>query len=120
MQPFDSPPYSSIDVILMPALLALIALFLRFLAWNLERQNKNGRGMKFASYVPVVLGFYIAGMYLYSMYNPSNGYFYRDFMKHMKKVQIAHYISIALPFVLAAAFFAWGRVERRLGRPISI
>jgi len=113
-------PYSAVDVILLPGIVFLAAVFFRFLSWNLTRTNKSGRAMKICAYLSVVAGLWIAFSLLRTMYFSSTGFMYMKSIGDMFKVRVAHYLAIALPILTLIGFIVWDRVEKKLGRPIGM
>lgn len=113
-------PFSAVDVILLPGIVFIAAVLMRFLAWNMQRMHKNPRWMKLSAYIVTLVGVWIAVKYLYTMYNPDTGFLYMRTLKPMMKVLLAHYIVIALPFLTLIGFVLWDRAEKKLGRPLSI
>lgn len=113
-------PWSAVDVILLPGIAFLAAWLLRFLAWNLQRNNKKSSGMTIAAWVVVLFSAYLGFHYAWDMFNPDTGHIYTLGMADRPKVKMAHYIAIALPILTIVAFLVWGRTEKKLGRPIAI
>lgn len=114
------PPYSAIDVVILPGLCFAFTLLFRFLAWSKEKNNKSGKGMKRLAWVSLAFGLFVALEYAWRMFDPATGHMYQKMMESMVKVKLAHWIAIVTPFLLVIAMILWDRTEKRLGRPIAI
>jgi hypothetical protein len=112
-------PESIVDLLILPTLCVVFSLLLRLGAWGRDRSGGGAKWLKVASLVPAVFGIYLGGQNLWAMFNPDTGYLY---MKTIggKKVLLGHYLSLLLPLLTVVGILVWGRIEKKLGRPLAI
>jgi hypothetical protein len=112
-------PENFVDVLILPVLTVVFALLLRLGGWGRDRSGGNGKWLKIAALFPLAFGIWIGLQQVWAIHNPDTGYLYAKTIDG-KKVLFSHYLSLILPLLTLVGFLVWSRVERRLGRPISI
>ena len=113
-------PENFIDILILPMICVTFALLMRLGAWGREKSGGNAKWLKLAAYVPAIFGLWVGFQNLWAMYSPDTGYLYMKTLEGRRKVLVGHYVSFFLPLLTVLGILIWGRVERRLGRPLSI
>lgn len=114
------PPENFIDPLILPLICVMLSLLLRLGAWGRERSGGKTTAMKFISYLPALFGVYVGARYVWVLHEPELGFMYQRALEGRKKILVAHYAAALIPLVTLIGIAVWGRIERRLGRPIAI
>ena len=110
-------PDSWLAVVMLPGLLVFFGLLWWFASIVNERNNNRQTIWKWLAVLPLLFALFVGFRYMYYMWNPETGAFYRRSMmfgdRVFRRVWVAHYIAWILPLASLLAVLVTAKIEKR-------
>ncbi|RYG28758.1 hypothetical protein EON81_27965 [bacterium] len=109
-------PTRGTEVLQLPGLLCVIALFIYLFAYISYRTRGRLSIGRFLAHIMAIVGIWAGFNQVWRIYNPDTGFLYRSAVERFPKVFYAHHAALALPVALLLIFLVIDLKIRRSAR----
>lgn len=110
-------PDSWIDVLLLPGILVFLGAITWIGSWLGDRERPKPSPWRWIALIPLLFAFFVGCRYMWEMYNPETGAFYRESMRMglrmSRRLLLAHFLSFILPAISLIVVFVWAKIDKQ-------